>query len=152
MTDTTDMTDMTDADRRQLVEGFWQALGRRDFAAVGAMMSERGHYIDVPVIGVEPGAYGPAQTEARLRLGLGPLSDYRLHPGLIVVTGDHVITEHLEEWWWRDGEHAEVRFCSVMEVRNHRVDRWWDYVDLNSIFAVAPQWWTDHIAAGYQSE
>lgn len=79
------------------------------------------------------------------------LSDYRLpHPGTIVVTGDMVITEHLEEWWWRDGEHAEVRFCSVMEVRDGKVDRWWDYVDLNSIFSVAPQWWTDHIAAGYQ--
>ena len=144
------MSDMTDDDRRELVERFWDALNQRDFAAVGAMMSERGHYVDVPVIGVEPGAHGPAQTEARLRLGLELLSDYRLHPGTIVVTGDMVITEHLEEWWWRDGEHAEVRFCSVMEVRDGKVDRWWDYVGLNSIFSLAPQWWTDHIAAGYQ--
>jgi limonene-1,2-epoxide hydrolase len=145
------MTDMTAAERVALVERFWGALNDRDFAAVGAMMSEQGHYIDVPLVGVEPGAYGPAQTEARLRLGIEPLSDYQLHPGTIVVTGETVITEHVEEWWWHDGEHAVVRFCSVMEVRDHKVDRWWDYVDLNSIFSVAPQWWTEHIANGYQA-
>lgn len=61
---------MTDDEIGELVERFWDALNQRDFAAVGAMMSERGHYVDVPVIGVEPGAHGPAQTEARLRLGL----------------------------------------------------------------------------------
>ena len=48
-----------------LVESFWDALGRRDFAGVGAFMSERGHYVDVPVIAVDAGAYGPVETEAR---------------------------------------------------------------------------------------
>jgi hypothetical protein len=56
-----------------VVEGFWAALGRRDFAAVGALMAPEGHYVDVPVIGVDDGAFGPAETEARLRLGLEPL-------------------------------------------------------------------------------
>lgn len=37
----------------ELVEAFWAALDRRDFAAVGSMMSERGHYIDVPLVGGE---------------------------------------------------------------------------------------------------
>ncbi|MCB1026690.1 MAG: hypothetical protein KDB24_02880, partial [Microthrixaceae bacterium] len=53
------MAEMTDDDRRQLVERFWDKLNDRDFAAVGAMMSEQGHYIDVPLVGAEPGAYGP---------------------------------------------------------------------------------------------
>ncbi|HEX2575937.1 MAG TPA: hypothetical protein VHK88_06270, partial [Aquihabitans sp.] len=61
-----------------VAESFWAALGRRDFAAVGALMAPEGHYVDVPVMDVDPGARGPAQTEARLRLGLEPLLRYDL--------------------------------------------------------------------------
>ena len=66
-------------------------------------MSERGHYVDVPVIGIDEGAFGPAETEARLRLGLEPLAGYVLHDGPIVASGDMVITEHAEEWTWAVG-------------------------------------------------
>jgi limonene-1,2-epoxide hydrolase len=134
----------------ELVERFWEALGRRDFAAVGAFMSDRGHYIDVPLVGGEDGAFGPAEVEARLRLGLEPLERYELHPGPIVATGDMVITEHSEEWWWNTGEHALVRFCSVMEVRDGKVDRWWDYLDMSQLLAEAPAWWMEHIMGGYK--
>ncbi|MBV9951921.1 MAG: nuclear transport factor 2 family protein, partial [Acidimicrobiia bacterium] len=80
----------------ELVLRFWDALRQRDFAAVGSFMSERGHYVDVPVLGVEEGAYGPAETEARLRLGLEPLAGYVLEDGNIAASGDMVITEHAE--------------------------------------------------------
>lgn len=133
-----------------VVEAFWEALGRRDFDAVGAMMSELGHYIDVPVIGVEDGAFGPAETAARLRLGLEPLEEYILHEGRITASGDTVVTEHIEEWFWHTGESGKLRFCSVMEVRNGKVDRWWDYFDLAAIMNVAPEWWVTHVMAGYK--
>ena len=107
-----------------LVEDFWRALARRDFDAVGAFMADDGEYIDVPLVGTTGGgAIGPAQTAARLRLGLEPLSDYVLRDGTIVAQGDMVITEHAEEWFWHTGESHLVRFCSVMEIRNGKVQR-----------------------------
>lgn len=133
----------------ELVEAFWAALDRRDFAAVGSMMSERGHYIDVPLVGEEE-AFGPAEVEARLRLGLEPLSAYHVHPGTIVASGDMVITEHAEEWTWHTGETFLVRFCSVQEVRNGKVDRWWDYLDMSQLLEAAPGWWIEHVMTGYK--
>lgn len=141
---------MTEQDNRQLVHEFWNALGARDFAAVASKMSERGHNIDVPMIGVEGGAYGPAETEARLRLGLVPLEAYELHDGQIVAEGDLVITEHAETWVWEPGVSVRLPFTSVMEVRNGRVDRWWDYFDLSTLMNAAPPWWVEHVMKGYK--
>ncbi len=133
-----------------LVEKFWAALAARDFAAVGAFMSPRGHYIDVPLIGTEDGAFGPAETEARLRLGLAPLAGYDLHDGIIVADGDLVVTEHSETWTWEPGVSARLPFTSVMEVRDGAVDRWWDYLDLATLMNAAPGWWLEHVADGYK--
>jgi limonene-1,2-epoxide hydrolase len=36
-----------------------------------------------------------------------------------------------------------------MEVAGGKVTRWWDYLDLGTLMNAAPQWWLDHIAAGY---
>lgn len=134
----------------ELVTRFWEALGHRDFEAVGALMADDGHYIDVPVIGIEEGAFGPAQTTARLTLGLGPLQAYELHDGPIVASGELVVTEHAETWVWDDDHSVRLPFTSVMEVRDGRVQRWWDYLDLSTLMNAAPGWWVDHIAAGYR--
>src|SRR4051812_38740547 len=106
-----------------VVEAFWAALGRRDFAAVGALMAPNGHYVDVPVIGIDEGAYGPAETEARLALGIAPLHAYELHDGIIVASGDHVVTEHSETWTWEPGVSVTLPFTSVQEVRDGQVHR-----------------------------
>jgi limonene-1,2-epoxide hydrolase len=133
----------------ELVRAFWAALAERDFDRVGSFMAEDGHYVDVPVKDVEPGARGPAQTAARLRLGRAPLHAYELHDGPIVASGDHVVTEHSETWTWEPGVSVTLPFTSVMEVREGKVVRWWDYLDLGTLMNAAPQWWLDHIAAGY---
>jgi len=133
-----------------VVGSFWDALGRRDFAGLGALMSERGHYVDVPVMELDPGAYGPAETEARVRLGLEPLRAYTLHSGPIVATGDVVMTEHAETWTWEEGVEVRLPFVSVQEVRAGKVDRWWDYFDLSTLMNAAPAWWVEHIAPGYK--
>jgi len=132
-----------------LVREFWAALAARDFDRVGSFMAEDGHYVDVPVKDQEPGARGPAQTAARLRLGLGPLHAYELHDGPIVASGDHVVTEHSETWTWEPGVSVTLPFTSVMEVRDGKVTRWWDYLDLATLLNAAPPWWLEHIAAGY---
>jgi limonene-1,2-epoxide hydrolase len=144
------MTDPDPQSNAELVLLFWDALRRRDFAEVGSYMSERGHYVDVPVIGIEEGAFGPAETEARLRLGLDALADYVLEDGPIVASGDMVVTEHAEEWTWSSGEHVRLPFTSVMEVRNGKVDRWWDYFDLSTLMNAAPAEWVESIAGGYK--
>lgn len=133
-----------------LVEEFWSALGRRDFAAVGALMADDGHYVDVAVMDVDPGAVGPAQVEARLRLGLEPLLAYELHDGPITAMADRVVTEHAETWTFEEGVTITLRFTSVMDVRDGKVARWWDYLDFGALMSTAPQWWLDHIAGGYQ--
>jgi limonene-1,2-epoxide hydrolase len=134
----------------ELVRGFWNALARRDFDAVGSYMAPDGHYVDVAVKDIDPGARGPEQTAARLRLGLGPLHAYELHDGPIVASGGYVITEHSETWTWEPGVSVTLPFTSVMQVGDGRVGRWWDYFDLATVTNAAPQWWLDHIAAGYR--
>lgn len=143
-------TDPTAAANIALVTSLWEALGRRDFAAVGALMADDGHYVDVPVIGIDEGAFGPAETEARLTLGIAPLQAYELHDGPIVAMGDLVVTEHAETWLWDDDHSVRLPFTSVMEVRDGRVARWWDYLDLSTLMNAAPAWWVEHIAPGYK--
>src|SRR5580704_18523469 len=135
----------SEARNKQVVSDFWDALAARDFEAVGRFMSTRGHYIDVPMIGIEDGAYGPAETTARLRLGIEPLAGYELHPGVVVADGDVVITEHAETWTWEDGVAIRLPFTSVMEVRDGHVERWWDYFDLATLMNAAPAWWVEHV-------
>ncbi len=149
-TDPGSADDATVADNVALVERFWAALGRRDFAACGAMMAPQGHYVDVPVIELDPGAFGPAETEARLRLGIAPLLAYELHDGPIVASGDLVVTEHAETWTWEEGLSHTLRFTSVQEVRDGEIHRWWDYLDFGGLMGAAPAWWLDHIAPGYK--
>ncbi len=134
----------------EVVRAFWAALAVRDFSAVGAMMAPEGHYVDVPVMELDPGAFGPTETEARLRLGLEPLAAYELHDGPIVASGNLVVTEHAETWTWEEGLSHTLRFTSVQEVEAGKVTRWWDYLDFGGLMGSAPQWWLDHIAPGYK--
>lgn len=135
---------------KAVIERLWECLGRRDFDGVGALFSANGVYNDVPMIGGDPGAIGPVEVTARLRLGLGPLEKYVLNPGPMLAQGDVVITEHSEDWYWTTGEHHLVRFCSVHEVRAGKVERWWDYVDLGQLMAAAPPAWIEHVMQGYK--
>ena len=57
----------------------------RDFDGCGALMAPKGHYVDVPVADLETGAFGPAETAARLRLGLERLAGYELHEGPVIA-------------------------------------------------------------------
>jgi limonene-1,2-epoxide hydrolase len=85
-----------------------------------------------------------------LRLGLGPLERYVLRDGPIVADRDMVVTEHAEEWYWGTGESVVLPFVSVMEVRDGKLVRWWDYWDMQTLMSAAPEWWVEHIMQGYQ--
>lgn len=134
----------------ELVEKFWAALGIRDFDAVGAFMAPTGHYVDVPVKDIDPGACGPSETAARLRLGLAPLAAYEIHDGPIIAANGYVVTEHSETWTWEEGVAVTLPFASVMQVADGKVSRWWDYFDFATLMNAAPAWWVEHIADGYK--
>lgn len=139
-----------DAADAAVVRELWAALARRDFEAVGALMADDGHYVDVAVKEIDPGAIGPAETAARLRLGLAPLHDYALHDGPVVASGGTVVTEHAETWTWEPGVSVTLPFTSVMHLTDGKIDRWWDYFDLATLTDAAPAWWLEHIAQGYR--
>ena len=140
-------TDAADANRA-LIERFWDDLYRHDFNACGAYFTDDGVYTDVPV--GEVGATGPKEVAARLRLGLEPIDRNVHHLRNIVATDDVLMTEHVEEWFWKTGEHVALPFVSVMELRDGKITRWWDYFNLPTLLDAAPQWWLDHIAKGYR--
>ena len=143
--ETADLT----ARNRSIVEGLWIDLSARNFAAVAARFAEDGHYTDVPA--PEEGAFGPAEIEARLRLGLEPLDGYETHDGTILADGSMAVTEHAETWVWDDDHRATLPFVSVMVIGDDGlITRWWDYWDMNTLMGAAPEWWLAHVAKGYK--
>ena len=129
---------------RELAEQLWKLLYERDFDAVGALFADDGEYTDMPTP-PEDVARGPAQIAGRLRMGLGPLESISHDVKTIVCEGDTVVTEHVEHWAWPTGERASLPFVSMMEVRDGKLVRWWDYWDLGTLMNAAPAWWVEHI-------
>ncbi len=105
-----------EARNKQLVERYWDALARRDWARMASMLAPDAHYTDVGTPG--PGGTGPDGVMARLRIGLEPLSGYWHYPGHIVAEGDLVFTEHVEHWEFHTGESFDHPFVSVIEIRD----------------------------------
>lgn len=92
-------------------------------------------------------AKGPAGIEARLRLGLGPLSGYEHRPGTMAFgPGGVVVTEHTEVWHWHTGESVALPFVSVQQVRDDgTIYRWRDYWDYGTLTGAAPAWWLERL-------
>jgi ketosteroid isomerase-like protein len=137
------MTEQT-AENRAIVERLWKTLYERDFDGVGALFADDGEYTDMPTPGDDV-ARGPEQIAARLRLGLEPLQAITHKVRTMVAEGDTVVTEHVEIWDWPSGEHAELPFVSMHEVRDGKIVRWWDYWDMATLMNNAPAWWVEHI-------
>ena len=130
----------------ELIRRFWDDLTAR-LRSLRRLLRDDGVYTDVPV--GEQGATGPAEVAApttRTR----PITGYEHILRNLVADGDLVITEHVEEWSWHTGEHVALPFVSVMELRDGKIIRWWDYFNLPTLLDAAPQWWLDHIAQGYR--
>ena len=136
---------------KQLVARYWEALYSHDWDAVAGFFSAEANYADVGTGESGGGAHGPAQIVARLRLGLEPVSNTH-EPGLVVAEGSVVVTEHVEVWSFHTGEEIRHPFTSVMELDDGGlITRWWDYSNLSNLLDNAPQWWLEHIAAGWRA-
>ena len=131
---------------------FWDALYAHDWEAVGGFFTAGANYVDVGTGESGGGAHGPAQIVARLRLGLEPVESHTHEPGLMVAEGAVVATEHLEVWAFHTGEVIRHPFTSVMELDDGgMITRWWDYSNMSNLLDNAPQWWLEHIAAGWRA-
>ncbi|MBO0854339.1 MAG: nuclear transport factor 2 family protein [Nocardia sp.] len=135
---------------RAVVLRLWAALGRRDWDAVAALLSEDCIYLDMPT-GPTLAAKGPQDTVKRLRIGLAGLSEYANHPGLLLTDGPDVIYEHSETWIWPTGERADLPFVSVHRVCAGRVSLWKDYWNLDTLVSAAPQSWMADFATADMS-
>ncbi len=129
----------------EVVEAFWKALYARDWDGIRSFFGPESVYWDVPT-GPSTAAKGPADIEARLRLGLEGLAGYEHHAGVMVESGEHVVTEHREVWHWPTGETVSLPFVSVMVVRGGVIAVWKDYWDLSTLMDAAPAVWHERLA------
>jgi len=83
----------------ETVQKFWTALYARDWDGITSFFTDESVYYDVPTGGLSA-ARGGDRIEARLRLGIEPLSDYRHHLRAMAAEGDVVFTEHQEDWYF----------------------------------------------------
>jgi ketosteroid isomerase-like protein len=132
-----------EARNKQVVERYWDALARRDWDRIKAMVTDDCHYTDVGTPGA--GGIGPDGVVNRLKIGLEPLEGYYHFPGHIVAEGDMVVTEHVERWVFHTGEVIDHGFVSVMELRDGKISRWHDYSNISNITDNAPAWWLERI-------
>jgi limonene-1,2-epoxide hydrolase len=135
------LTDVSDT-----VLGMWQALSRRDWAAVKSFLSDDCIYVDMPV-GLTLAARGPEDIVKRLKVGLEPLAGYQNHDGLLLSIGADVMYEHSETWKWDTGETALLQFVTVHKVRDGKVTLWKDYWDFGGLVNHAPPSWMEGLAA-----
>jgi len=131
------------------VRGLWQALSKRDWAALPTFLSDDCIYVDMP-IGPTAAARGPVDIVKRLKIGLEPLADYVNHDGLLLADGTHAMYEHSETWTWISGEVAVLKFVSVHEVSVQngvgKITLWKDYWDLGGFTTQAPPTWMEQLA------
>jgi ketosteroid isomerase-like protein len=133
------------ARNKQVVQRFWDALARRDWDGMKALLSDDAHYTDVGVPG--PGGSGPDGVIARLKIGLESLEGYEHLPGARMIGEDDlVMTEHAERWIFGTGEVIDHSFVSVTQLRDGRICRWHDYSNIANITDHAPAWWLEAVA------
>ena len=66
------------AEALAIVQAFWATLYERDWDGIKTFFDDDSVYYDVPTGGLSA-ARGPERIEARLRLGIEPLSEYKHH-------------------------------------------------------------------------
>lgn len=137
---------MTEQSVEDVVLGLWQALSRRDWAAVKSFLSDDCLYVDMPLPAVS--ARGPEDIVTRLKLGLEDLAGYENHDGVLLSKDDDVVYEHSETWTFGSGEKGTLRFVTVHKVQDGKVAVWKDYWDMNSLVAFAPPQHFEKLAGG----
>lgn len=133
-----------------VVRGMWNALSARDWEAVKTFVSDDCIYLDMPV-GATAAAKGPENIVKRLKIGLESLAGYQNFEGVLVADGPNVMYEHSEQWDWRTGESALLRFVTVHRVLHGKITLWKDYWDMGALTNHAPPTWLEDFATADMS-
>jgi limonene-1,2-epoxide hydrolase len=127
------------------VLGMWKALSARDWERLMTFLADDCLYLDMPV-GPAAAAKGPEDIVKRLKIGLEPLASYENFDGLLVENGRDAMYEHHEEWHWKTGESAVLKFVTVHRVELGRITLWKDYWDMGALANFAPPTWMEDFA------
>ena len=130
------------------VVGMWRALSARDWNSLKTFLSDDCIYYDVPY-GPAAAARGPEDIVKRIRIAFDQLESYENFPGLLLTNGADAMYEHHEEWHWRTGESAILRFVTVHRVENGKITVWKDYWDMGGLTNTAPPDWLEEVVASY---
>ena len=132
------------------VLGLWKALSARDWEAVKEYLAEDCIYLDMPV-GPTAAAKGPEDIVKRLKIGLASLASYENFDGLLLDDGRDAMYEHHEEWHWKTGESAVLKFVTVHRVEGEKITLWKDYWDMGALANHAPPTWMEDFATADMS-
>ena len=147
----TDQPETIQERNKQIVARYWEALYSHDWDEIASFFTATANYVDTGLGETLGGAHGPDEIVARLYLGLDPVQEHNHVEGRMSAEDHFVGTEHAEEWVFHTGERVVHPFTSVMELTDDGlIQRWWDYSNLPNLTDNAPQWWLEHIAAGWR--
>jgi limonene-1,2-epoxide hydrolase len=136
---------------KAIVASYWDTLYSHDWDGVASFFSDDANYVDKGLGEAHGGAHGPAEIVARLRLGLEPIQSHEHLSATFIAEGNTVVTEHGERWVFDDEVTVDHPFTSVMELDDAgKIVRWWDYSNIDRLVSQGPQWWVEHIMAGWR--
>ena len=134
-------------DNLALARRFWDDLYAHAFDRIGAYFTDDAVYDDVPIPAAK--AIGPTAIVRKLTIGLGRVPKHVHHLQQLVAEGDCVVTEHVEDWCFAPDHVVSLPFVSVHVIRDGKIVRWSDYLNMDTLLSGAPQWWLDHIMSAW---
>ncbi len=123
----------------EFVRKFFESLGRLDFGSAAALFGAEGLYQDVPV--PELDARGPEAIARKLEQALTGLDALAFRFSRVVASGDCVVSEREESWYFPTGEVAVLPVLCVHELRGGKFGLWREYWNLPTLMSQMPESW-----------
>ena len=127
-----------------LIEGFFDALGRMDFETVGKMFTTKGLYRDEPTHAAD--AIGPAAITAKLTNAISGLDKFVMGVDTVVADADRVTSRRTEEWHFPSGEVAKLPVVCIQEIEGGQITRWHEFWNMPSLIEQMPPSWMQEMA------
>ena len=133
----------------RLTERLWEVVGSQDSDALSSLFHDDAEYTDVATP-ADDVAIGGAEVAARLGLAFEGV-EISSTTRNVVANDTVVMVERVERWTWRTGEQLDLPIASVVEISGSKITRWIDYWDMQTLLAVAPGWWVEHVMQGWKT-
>lgn len=112
----------------EVVEAFFAAMAKLDYATALALVSDDCEYTNVPISTV----HGPAGIRSVLEPFFAPTLENEFVLKTILADGDRVFVERLDRHRLPKGW-VELPVAGVLEMRGGRIVAWREYFDLATI-------------------